>query len=338
MSDFVLKELKIEVTYGCPLACIHCSSNAGKENPLTMLPEKCMEILTNAIHLGVEQIAFSGGEPLIWGGLSSAVEYAHHNNVQTSIYTSGNVSDPKTIFQNLKKCGLDKAVFSLYSDDEHEHDLVTRIRGSLCKTLLSIDACRTSGVIPEIHFVALAGNYHKLPKIVSLAEAHGVAKVSVLRFVPQGRGALIGKSDTMSKEQNLDLRRMIQRLRKEGHDIRTGSPFNVLWLNESPKCMAGRDRLVVAPDAAIYPCDAFKQIHAEAIADSPEYSVLNQYSLSDCWEKSKYLQTVRQAILTAPKEPCGSCSAYSQCGSGCLAQKYLRYGVLDKNPDPACIR
>lgn len=338
MSDFVLKELKIEVTYSCPLACVHCSSDASKENPLSMTIEQCLEILTDAVHLGIEQVAFSGGEPLIWKGLDSAIQYAHQNNIQTTIYTSGNVSDPKTAFQDLKKCGLDKAVFSLYSDDENNHDRVTRIRGSFCKTLLSIDECCRSGIVPEIHFVALASNYYRLPQIVSLAEIHGVSRVSVLRFVPQGRGALISNSDTMNKEQNIDLKRIIQHLRAEGHDIRTGSPFNVLWLNEIPKCMAGRDRLVVAPDTAIYPCDAFKQINAETIADSAEYSILNQYSLMDCWEKSKYLQVVRQAILAEPKEPCNSCPIYSQCGSGCLAQKYLHYGILGKNPDPACIR
>lgn len=338
MSDFILKELKIEVTYNCPLACVHCSSNASKENQLAMSLEQCVEILTDAIQLGIEQVAFSGGEPLIWEGLDSVIHYAHQNNIQTTIYTSGNISDPRAVFQNLKNCGLDKAVFSLYSDNERDHDRVTRTRGSFCKTLLSIDECCKNGIVPEVHFVALASNYQKLPNIVSLAENHGVLKVSVLRFVPQGRGALISHADTMSKEQNLDLKKIIQSLRAEGHDIRTGSPFNVLWLNATPKCMAGRDRLVVAPDTAIYPCDAFKQIRAETIAGASEYSTLNQHPLMDCWEKSEYLQIVRQAILDNPTEPCSSCPIYSQCGSGCLAQKYLHYGVLTKNPDPACIR
>lgn len=338
MSTFALKELKIEVTYNCPLACVHCSSNASKENQLAMSLDQCIEILKDAIQLGIEQVAFSGGEPLIWEGLDSAIRYAHQNNIQTTIYTSGNISDPHTTFHHLKNCGLDKAVFSVYSDNESNHDRVTRIRGSFCKTLLSIDVCCKNEIVPEVHFVALASNYQKLPDIVSLAENHGVSRVSVLRFVPQGRGALISNSDTMSKGQNLELKSIIQSLRTKGHDIRTGSPFNVLWLNAIPKCMAGRDRLVVAPDTAIYPCDAFKQIRAETIVGASEFSSLNRHPLRDCWERSEYLQVVRQAILDSPKEPCSSCPIYSQCGSGCLAQKYLRYGVLTKNPDPACIR
>lgn len=338
MSDFALKELKIEVTYNCPLACVHCSSNGSKENQLTMSIKTCMEILADAVRMGIERVAFSGGEPLIWAGINMAIQYAHQENIHTTVYTSGNVEDPNATFQDMKDCGLDRAVFSVYSDNQEDHERVTRIRGSFNKTLQSIDACCESGIIPEIHFVALSSNYHKLSKIVSLAESHGASKVSVLRFVPQGRGALIRNSDTMNKEENLELKGMIERLRAEGHDIRTGSPFNVLWLNESPECMAGKDRLIVAPDAAIYPCDAFKQIRAEQIADSAEYSVLTRHTLFDCWEKSKYLQLVRRAILAEPQEPCGSCPVYLRCGSGCLAQKYLYYGTLGRNPDPACIR
>ena len=35
-----LKELKIEVTYHCPLACVHCSSEANENNALNMSVDK----------------------------------------------------------------------------------------------------------------------------------------------------------------------------------------------------------------------------------------------------------------------------------------------------------
>lgn len=338
MSEFNLKELKIEVTYNCPLACVHCSSNAGKDNKLTMTVEKCMQILVDAVGMGVESIAFSGGEPLSWLGLPAVIKYASSCNLHTTIYTSGNVDDPDKTFQVLKDCGLGKAIFSLYSPIEVEHNRITRVKRSYQYTLQSIDICRKIGIVPEIHFVALASNYHNLAGIALLARAHGIQRISVLRFVPQGRGVLISDLDTLSSAQNNELKRIIQRLRTEGHDIRTGSPFNVLWLNDDPKCMAGKDRLIVAPDTTIYPCDAFKQIQAESIAGSTAFSALDNHTLQDCWEKSEYLNNVRTAIAADPSPPCADCPAYYQCGSGCIAQKFLCYGTLYKNPDPACLR
>jgi MoaA/NifB/PqqE/SkfB family radical SAM enzyme len=60
---FILKEAKIELTYKCPLACIHCSSDASPENMVQISRGKCLEIITEAADLGTTRISFSGGEP-----------------------------------------------------------------------------------------------------------------------------------------------------------------------------------------------------------------------------------------------------------------------------------
>lgn len=338
MHEFRIKELKIEVTYNCPLGCIHCSSNASQKNPLTISESKCREILEDAIGLGVQEVAISGGEPLAWNGLTNIIEFAHRHNIFTTIYTSGNTPNPEFIFNKLRKSGLDRAIFSLYSANRIAHNKITRKAESFDLTLKSIDICSSIGITPEIHFVAMTTNYTELSQVINLAESHGVNIISVLRFVPQGRGVLFQKYGILDRKQNLELKNNIEQLRKSGHKIRTGSPFNVLWLNEDPKCLAAQDRLIISPDLRIYPCDAFKQIHAEDIVGTADYSILDQYSLSDCWVKSKYLNSVRQAILSQPNTPCYECTNYSQCKSGCAAQKYLQYGDLSHNPDPACLR
>jgi radical SAM protein with 4Fe4S-binding SPASM domain len=185
--------------------------------------------------------------------------------------------------------------------------------------------------------VALASNYKKLVGIAETAQANGVKRVSVLRFVPQGRGLLICNHDTLNKSQNLELKNIILDLRNNGFDIRTGSPFNVLLLNTNPKCMAAQDRFIIAPDLNIYPCDAFKQISCKNISPNDRYSNLNEHTVVECWDQSKYFELVRNAILSIPSEPCQSCKNHNLCLAGCLAQKYLYYSSLNKNPDPACL-
>lgn len=338
MSKYHLKELKIEVTYHCPLACVHCSSNAGAEVSLSMKPQECKAVLTDAIKLGVEKVAFSGGEPLEWDALVEMVQYATANHIDTTVYTSGNNKHGLTIFDNLRNAGLKRAVFSIYSSARDEHNRVTRIAESYDTTLAAVQRCASIGIIAEIHFVALRSNYQQLESVVKLAEKHGASRVSVLRLVPQGRAALIKNSDVLTKQQNIELKKIIQNLREKGHDIRTGSPFNVLWLNENPQCLAGQDRLIVAPDLSIYPCDAFKQIKATSITSGDTHSTLLGHSLDECWNSSAYLNAVRTAVKSLPAPPCASCTMYSHCKAGCLAQKFLQYGDLTKNPDPACLR
>lgn len=338
MDYNVLEELKIEVTYKCPLECIHCSSCANNENSLFISKEKCFEIIKQASSMGVKKIAFSGGEPLYWDGICEAVSLCDELGIATTIYTSGNCENIDDMFTKLSMANLNKAIFSVYSPKKEEHIRVTRKRDSFDNTLKAIAICRKNKITPEIHFVALASNYKKLSDVVALAKKIGVKRVSVLRFVPQGRGTLIKQKDTLTLEQNKELIDIIKNIRDSGFEIRTGSPFNVLLLNKEPKCMAARDRMIIAPDLSTYPCDAFKQIDASEITTHPKSCSLNNTTLKECWENSSYFNAVRKAVMSPVEEPCLSCGLYHQCGSGCLAQKFLKYKTLDSHRDPACLR
>ncbi len=338
MNNYKLKELKIEVTYQCPLACIHCSSDAHLKNYLQMDKGRCISILEEAIKMGVSRVAFSGGEPLIWDGLEDAIGYCRLNDIETTIYTSGNCENIEEKFEKLAEKGLNKAVFSLYSSEELEHIRITRKKDSYKATIESIKVARKNRIIAELHFVAMKSNYKRLTQVIELGKTIGIERVSVLRFVPQGRGKILSSQEVLSKQQNNELRENIITLRKAGYNIRTGSPWNVLWLNDNPMCMAAQDRMIVAPNLRVYPCDAFKQVEFEEIAPNDQYSIIENETLEECWKKSGYFNKIREKQSDLPSIPCVNCDKYNNCKSGCLAQKYLFYGNLDQNPDPICIR
>lgn len=338
MQHYRLKELKIEVTHKCPLRCVHCSSNASEENTLSISKEKCFGIINEALAMGVCNIAFSGGEPLCWPDIINAVQLCSEGGIETTIYTTGNCDDIEAMFRNLSTAGLNKAVFSVYSSNETEHIRITRTYDSFKNTIKAIEYCHKYGIIPEIHFVALASNYQQLPDIVELSKTIGVDRISVLRFVPQGRGNLIKNKDTLNKTQNLELIQSIKEIRNTGFEIRTGSPFNVLLLNDKPECMAANDRLIISPDLKIYPCDAFKQIQAEQIVKDTKYCSLKSSTLPQCWTKSPYLIAIRNAINQQPCDKCKECNSYDKCLSGCLAQKFIKNNSLMPDRDPACLR
>lgn len=85
-----LKEVKIEVTHRCKLKCLHCSSESSS-NSLEMSEEQCRRIVTQAIEMGVEEIALSGGEPLLWHSLENVIKATAKEDLRISIYSSGNV-------------------------------------------------------------------------------------------------------------------------------------------------------------------------------------------------------------------------------------------------------
>lgn len=335
MVEYNLNEIKIEVTKKCPLACVHCSSDSNEHQITEISKEKCLDLIRQAVRMGIKELSISGGEPLIWNGIIDAVKLAHESGIEVNIYTSGNVIEVNSVFKELSEAGLTRAIFSVYSDQKEEHIRVTRKRESFDNTFIAIDAAQKNGIRTEIHFVALKKSYHKLESIVRLAASKGVQRVSVLRFVPQGRGAIL---DVLTKEENAELASTIERLRDEGFEIRTGSPYNVLLLNEEPKCMAAQDRMIISPDLKVYPCDAFKQISSMDVVHNETYSSVDDNPLAICWTKSPYFDAVRKAIHILPEGQCKTCPVFSKCLSGCLAQKYIVDHSLNPQRDPACTR
>jgi len=333
---FKLAELKIEVTDKCSLACVHCSSDAGSECLREIATDDCTRIISEAAGLNAEDVVFSGGEPFLWDGLELAVEAATGAGMSAVVYTTGNAPRFAERLGELAKSGLKRAVFSLFGATQKKHEMTTRRRGSFDVTIHAIQEARKCGLTTEVHFVPFRSSFRDLPSIAALARELGVTRVSVLRLVPQGRAALLREFE-LDRLQNLEMKHIIEGLRRQNFDIRTGSPYNFLMLNEQPACRAAIDRAIIGPDLRVIPCDAFKQIRSEEIAGTSELSSLSSASLSECWTSSPYLATVRRCLTTPFAEPCSGCSARARCLSGCLAQKFIAYGDVRKRPDPMCL-
>jgi radical SAM protein with 4Fe4S-binding SPASM domain len=334
---FHLRELKIEVTYRCELNCTHCSSDARPSNSLQMQREECLQILADAIQMGAKEVAFSGGEPLTWPHLADAVATASKGGLKVTIYTAGVTDNFNEKASALFRRGAERFIFSVFGADAINHERITRVSGSFKQTCDAVADARTVGLATELHFVPMSTNYRELDGVAALGKRLGVDQVSVLRLVAQGRAALI-QGRALTKIQNFALRRQILDLRKAGFKIRTGSPYNFLMTNDSPACRAGIDRLIIGPDLRIYPCDAFKQVKAEQVACTLNFSCLRDARLQECWEKSPFLEAIRDYLTTPFPQGCSDCLDLERCLSGCLAQKVINSGNLNKRPDPDCLK
>lgn len=333
-----LKELKIEVTYRCNLNCIHCSSDAHPSNELEMSRDDCIRIINEASELGAQELAFSGGEPLQWPHIIDVVGEATQHNLNVTVYTSGYPDESGQFLAGIAAAGARRCVFSIFGASSSNHERVTRRIGSFERMKASLANAIATGLEVEAHFVPMSQNYRELPAVVDMALQMGVTRVSILRLVPQGRGALLGNR-ILSRVQNLELRRDIFQLRNEHGDavIRTGSPYNFLMVNDEPRCYAAQDRLTIAPDQTVAPCDAFKRIDAVDFVEVDEWNTLEGAGLGDVWSKSTYLNAVRAHLASAHGEPCEPCRTLQKCNSGCAAQKAIAYGALVRRPDPDCL-
>lgn len=291
-----LCEIKLEVTHDCLLECIHCSSNAENFSKRSMDWPTCKKVLNEAIDIGVKEIVFSGGEALLWDSIEKAVSLTTENKIKSTLYTTGNVPNFIHKIGMLCQLGLSKICFSLYGATAQKHEEITKTSKSFEKTIDAISFCNKLHMEPEFHFVPLSINFQELKAIAYLGKAIGVNKISILRFVPQGRGES-NSHLILNKQENLELKKDIVELLTNNHEIRVGSPFNFLMLNNYPKCCSGQDRLTISPDFKIYPCDAFKQVSSEKLKVDNDLRSVKDNLLEDCWKKSSYFEAIRDCIV-----------------------------------------
>ena len=193
-------------------------------------------------------------------------------------------------------------------------------------------------------------NFNYLFDIADFAEKIGLAKLSFLRFVPQGRGSENIKNLLLSPNQFIELQYIMLRLqndskeRKRNLQFRLGDPINFTFLFDHSQpiihCRGGIDAPLILPNGDVHMCPAWKNLqHLKA-------GNITEKSLITIWESSPFYMNFRKFIINARKQitgACKDCAWLIYCKGGCTAQRILFNGnnipfpcCMNISPDPLC--
>ena len=81
--------LLAELTYRCPLHCPYCSNPTAARDERELTTEEWQNVINAAADLGVLQVGFSGGEPLVRRDLAELTRAARQAGLYTNLITSG---------------------------------------------------------------------------------------------------------------------------------------------------------------------------------------------------------------------------------------------------------
>src|SRR5699024_10278992 len=127
----------------------------------------------------------------------------------------------------------------------------------------SIIRARGVGLNVDVHFIPMKPNYKQIPDIMECLEIAGVKNISILNFVPQGRGRENKKALMLDSEELKEFSTILNNERKKFTiNVRIGIPLNE---RISHLCTAGTEKLDIKYDGTILPCPAFKEISAETM-------------------------------------------------------------------------
>jgi len=364
---YKMEELSIEITYQCPMNCIHCSSRAELGNK-TMIPtEKIKEMIGRCkMYCGTKDVSFSGGEPFEHPDFWDLLEFTKSLELRTIIYScgiqrytykgwDGKEQEQFSSFseERIRKLrGLcDVLIISLHGTADKHNQIMNIGDDAFHSALRTIKRCVDEGFRVETHFVPTKVNFRDVKIVYGICVALGVAKMSILRYVPQGRGLETSKEIgdiNLNKKEFEELQydmRYIRDLPKHlTTEFRIGIPADFTFLidyiegdDEARKekaCTGGKTKILVKADGLVQVCPAWKELDHLSAGNIYEEDIV------DIWEHGGTYEKFRDFTWKELTEPCKSCIFLHSCLGGCSAQRILNSTMeidgLKHAPDPLC--
>src|SRR3954463_5264885 len=179
-------DLRVSLTDRCNLRCSYCMPAEGLDwlaTPEVLTDDEVVRLITVAVErLGVREVRFTGGEPLLRRGLPDIVRRtaALHPRPETSITT--NALGLSRTAGTLAEAGLDRVNVSLETVRRDDFHTITR-RDRFADVVAGLEAAAAAGLGPvKVNAVLLRGiNDDQAPELLRWCMDHGYA----LRFIEQ---------------------------------------------------------------------------------------------------------------------------------------------------------
>ncbi|WP_344481511.1 GTP 3',8-cyclase MoaA [Glycomyces endophyticus] len=182
----VATDLRVSLTDRCNLRCAYCMPEAGLPwlpKPTLLTDDEVSRLVGIAVRdLGVREVRFTGGEPLLRPGLTEIVRHAAALDPRPEISLTTNAIGLDRLAEALVGAGLDRVNVSLDTLDAGTFKELAK-RDRLEATLRGIEGAAAAGLAPvKINTVLMRGvNDAEAPALLRFAIEHGYE----LRFIEQ---------------------------------------------------------------------------------------------------------------------------------------------------------
>nr|WP_321985086.1 pyrroloquinoline quinone biosynthesis protein PqqE [uncultured Lichenicoccus sp.] len=319
-----------ELTHRCPLQCPYCSNPLELEAASAELTTKewCL-VFDQAAALGVLQVHFSGGEPMVRRDLPELVRHAAGRGLYSNLITSGVMLTPARLGE-LDAAGLDHIQLSFQDTETASAERIGGMKGAQALKLEAARLIRDSGIAFTVNFVVHRQNLERVPDMLLLAERLGAARIEIANTQYYGWGLLNRDALLPTREQSELANRQVEAALVHYHGRMVIDYVTVDYHAAQPKaCMGGWARrfLNISPIGKALPC------HAAEILPGMVYPSVREHSLAEIWSHDPAFEKFRGTHWMP--EPCRSCDRREIDWGGCRCQALLLTGDA-ANTDPAC--
>jgi radical SAM protein with 4Fe4S-binding SPASM domain len=335
----------LELTYACNHRCIFCSCpweapDGSFARHAEMDLDAWKDLIAELCRRGVNNLAFTGGEPTLKPGWQDLIRFAadqetifietkerelveRRSRPELFLLSNGECMDRDTvelcaslgIALSMSLPGLD--TFAEHTGGRHDPQRVLDWFGK----------AQAKGVTTTAGITVTARNIHELERTVGTALLSGADRVLLNRFLPGGRGLAHRQALDLTPDQVVqafDATEGILRQANRRGNVGTEVPRCLVdgsrytHLEVSHGCSAARGFFVVDPSGYIRVCNhsPVRLLH---------WTKMDELRTDPYWRRFALGDYLPQA--------CTGCREIGQCGGGCREAAHICGGAVDA-PDP----
>lgn len=310
-----------DLTYRCPLRCVHCYLTRGKKQSECTL-EEIKNILEQLAEAGALYLTLSGGEIFLRKDLPEIMREARRLHFAVRLLTSGTLIDDEMI-DEIAEWRPEMIAFSVYDLDPSVHDGITKKQGSLTNTLHIISALRERNVPIKISSVLMQSNIGGYRQLYDFAKEIGAHFQVDYRITPKADGSQEPLQYHITEQQAKQvLSDTVFSREYETTDSDPAQGYSGVF-NEIP-CGAGHMSCYISPHGMITPC-----VQVPIGCGS-----LREKRFSEVWSNSSELKAFR-AIRFSDMPKCAKCKFFAYCRP-CPGLNLVETGDLFTPPPRVC--
>ena len=303
MSDRALQlgvpfSVQLDLTYRCNEQCVHCYLDHDDHGEMTTAEIK--HLLKEMADAGVFILTLSGGEIFLRKDFFEILEWARALTFCIKLKTNA-VMIREAQAARLRDLGVESIQVSIYSHRPEVHDAITKLPGSLRRSINAIRFLKSQGLKVILANVLMTENMHDYQGVRALAEELGAECTldpTVTPMMDGGRSTLaLNAGEAAIRELFRD-----ENLVGDAEEFCAPPPTPTEDSMDSLPCSAGHTAAYVSPYGEFYPCVQFPLSCGN----------VRQQRFIDIWRHSERLNEVR-SIRLRDLSSCSQCAHGTSC-------------------------
>ena len=303
-----------DLTYRCNERCVHCYLDHDDHGELTTA--ECLKVLDDLARSGTLFLTFSGGEIFLRPDLYEILGAARRLHFDISLKTNALLVTAERAAR-LRELGVRRVQISVYSDIPAVHDAITKVAGSLQRTLAAIPILLEQGLQVKLACPLMRENLLAYRGVMALAEKLGVPYILDLTITPMmdGSGGPLEHRASVSSLLPV-LRDPVLHACKPQPTPQAVSAMNAFQpafgsavssgiessAYEDLPCSAGHNSCYISPYGDVFPCVQLPQAAGN----------LRTEKFDDIWYHAPKLERLR-AVRESQLPLCSRCEIRSYC-------------------------